>query len=75
VDPTPEQATAIELFLTGESLAIEAGAGTGKTSTLVMLAKSAGNNRQGQYVAFNRALVEEGRGYSQAPWSLISNAS
>ena len=61
MNPTPEQQAAIELFATGESLAIEAGAGTGKTSTLVMLAKS-GGSRQGQYVAFNRALVEESRG-------------
>lgn len=60
MDPTPEQAQAIELFKTGGSLAIEAGAGTGKTSTLVMIAKAAGQ-KNGQYVAFNKALVEESR--------------
>jgi len=61
MNPTPEQSQAIALFLTGGSLAIEAGAGTGKTSTLVMLAKAAGKGRSGQYVAFNKALVEESR--------------
>lgn len=61
MDPTPEQQAAIELFKTGQSLAIEAGAGTGKTSTLVMLSKNAGPDRQGQYVAFNKALVDESR--------------
>lgn len=61
MDPTPEQQQAIDLFRTGESLAIEAGAGTGKTSTLVMLAKAGGPKREGQYVAFNKALVEESR--------------
>lgn len=62
MDPTPEQQATIDLFLTGDSLAIEAGAGTGKTSTLVMLAKAAGDKREGQYVAFNKALVEDARG-------------
>ena len=60
MDPTPEQAEAIRLFSKGKSLAIEAGAGTGKTSTLVMIAKSAPGER-GQYVAFNKALVEESK--------------
>lgn len=58
--PTDEQVRAIDLFKTGGSLAIEAGAGTGKTSTLVLLAKAAGD-QNGQYVAFNKALVEESR--------------
>jgi UvrD-like helicase family protein len=56
-DPTPEQQRALELFSTGESLAIEAGAGTGKTSTLQLLANS--TERRGQYLAFNRAIVAE----------------
>lgn len=60
MDPTEEQAQAIELFRKGDSLAIEAGAGTGKTSTLVMIAKAAPGER-GQYVAFNKALVEESK--------------
>lgn len=56
--PTVEQEKALALFATGRSLAIEAGAGTGKTSTLVMLAKAA-PTRRGQYIAFNRSIVAE----------------
>lgn len=60
--PTDEQVRAIDLFKTGDSLAIEAGAGTGKTSTLVMLAAVADRiGMRGQYVAFNKALVEESK--------------
>jgi len=59
LDPTPEQQAALDLFAKGESMVIEAGAGTGKTSTLVMLA--AATTRQVQYVAFNKAIVEEGK--------------
>jgi hypothetical protein len=59
--PTEEQEEAIEAFLTGENLAIEAGAGTGKTSTLVMLAR-AGSGDIGQYLAFNKSLVTESAG-------------
>jgi hypothetical protein len=55
--PTAEQLEALALFSTGQSLAIEAGAGTGKTSTLVMLAQS--TKRKGQYIAFNKAIVTE----------------
>jgi MoxR-like ATPase len=38
--PTDEQQEALRLFATGKSLAIEAGAGAGKTSTLKLLAES-----------------------------------
>lgn len=61
MQPTEEQQDAIDLFADGGNLAIEAGAGTGKTSTLVMLANSAPGER-GQYVAFNRSLVVESAG-------------
>lgn len=57
ITPTPEQMTALELFGTGRSLAIEAGAGTGKTSTLTLLARS--TRARGQYVAFNKAIVTD----------------
>lgn len=57
--PTPEQRLAAELFLSGKSLAIEAGAGTGKTSTLIYLAES--TPRHGYYIAFNKAIVDEAR--------------
>lgn len=56
--PTAEQAHAVELFRTGENLAIQAGAGTGKTSTLKLLAAAAAGGR-GQYVAFNKAIVTD----------------
>lgn len=58
--PTSEQVHALELFATGNSLAIEAGAGTGKTSTLILLAES--TDRRGQYIAFNKAIVAEAGG-------------
>lgn len=57
--PTPEQLTAVELFRSGQSLAIEAGAGTGKTSTLLLLAEAMPPGQRGQYVAFNKAIVTE----------------
>lgn len=57
-DPTPEQRECIDLFLTGASMVIEAGAGTGKTSTLRLLAEAA-PARQMLYVAYNRAIVKD----------------
>lgn len=56
--PTPEQHRALDLFALGGSIAIEAGAGTGKTSTLKLLAAS-DPKRRGQYIAFNKAIVTE----------------
>src|SRR5690554_1096623 len=53
--PTSEQEAALTAFGTGDSFVIEAGAGTGKTSTLELLARS--TPRRGQYVAFNKAIV------------------
>lgn len=55
--PTSEQTHILELFLTGQSLAIQAGAGTGKTSTLVHIAEN--TEKVGQYIAFNRAIVDD----------------
>jgi len=54
-DPTPEQLVALEKFRTGKHLVIEAGAGSGKTSTLRLLAEDA-PNRKGLYFAFNKAI-------------------
>jgi hypothetical protein len=56
---TAEQKDAVRLFATGASLAIEAGAGTGKTSTLIAIAES--TTRRGQYVAFNRSIVDDAK--------------
>lgn len=56
--PTTEQAAATEAFSTGAHLVIQAGAGTGKTTTLAMLARSARRQgRSGRYIAFNRAVA------------------
>ncbi|MFJ2559951.1 MULTISPECIES: UvrD-helicase domain-containing protein [unclassified Streptomyces] len=54
--PTEEQSAAAEAFTSGEPLAIQAGAGTGKTSTLAFLAEQA-PGRRGRYIAFNRAIA------------------
>lgn len=55
--PTSEQCESIEAFSTGETLRINAYAGTGKTSTLSMLAKSTG--KRGTYLAFNRSIADD----------------
>jgi hypothetical protein len=59
INPTPEQTAALELFKTEQPMAIQAGAGTGKTSTLLLLANADG--RRGQYLAFNRSIVDEAK--------------
>jgi hypothetical protein len=71
VEPTDEQVNARDLFATGDSLAIEAGAGTGKTSTLELLAAS--TYARGQYVAFNKAIVDEAGG--RMPPSVRANTA
>jgi hypothetical protein len=55
--PTAEQQTAIEAFSTGLSVALDALAGTGKTSTLEMLGAS--TRRLGAYMAFNKSIAQE----------------
>lgn len=72
MEPTVEQAEAIRLFKTGDSLAIEAGAGTGKTSTLVLIAQAASHLR-GQYVAFNRDLVADSK--AKFPANVMCNTA
>lgn len=59
-NPTPEQQKIIDAFLTGGNLVIEAGAGTGKTTTLKMLA-AAQQGRRGLYVAYNRAIADDAK--------------
>ena len=59
--PTQEQLAALDAYATGEDLIIEAGAGSGKTSTLLILAES-NKRRRGQYIAFNRAIVMDAKG-------------
>lgn len=56
--PTDEQVAARDTFAAGDSFVLQAGAGTGKTSTLRLLAEAA-PERKGLYVAFNRAIALE----------------
>lgn len=56
---TSEQAHALDLFKTSQSLKISAFAGTGKTSTLTAVAKS--TSKSGLYLAFNKSIAEEAR--------------
>ncbi|MGG7579732.1 UvrD-helicase domain-containing protein [Rhizobium sp. Nf11,1] len=55
--PTEEQAAALDAFLQGKSLKINAFAGSGKTSTLQLLANATG--LRGQYLAFNKSIVAD----------------
>jgi hypothetical protein len=70
--PTAEQGNVLDLFATGQNLAVEAGAGTGKTSTLILLAESA-PKRKGQYIAFNASIVKEAK--SKFPSSVKCNTA
>lgn len=56
--PTDEQTYALEQYRSGETLAVNAYAGTGKTSTLELLAADTPGDRI-QYVAFNKSIVTE----------------
>lgn len=56
--PTPEQVVAIDAFLTGENMTVEAGAGTGKTSTLKLMGQAAPRKR-GLYLAYNASIARE----------------
>lgn len=56
--PTPEQAAIIDAAVEGHSLVVQAGAGTGKTSTLKMVAAATGGKKT-IYIAYNRAIADE----------------
>ena len=56
--PTPEQQKAIDLYLSGVTFAIEAGAGAGKTSTFILLAEATPQKRI-QFIAFNKDIVTD----------------
>lgn len=67
-DPTPEQQAAIDAFCgRGENLVLEAGAGTGKTSTLKFLSRNVPDDvssgyarpRTGIYMAYNASIAKE----------------
>lgn len=55
--PTDEQEAAATAFEAGDHLTIQAGAGTGKTTTLAMLATH--TPRRGRYLAYNRAIATD----------------
>ena len=58
--PSPEQQALFDAFLnTNDNLAIAAGAGTGKTTTLVELAKRLPKSGHKLFCAFNRDIVKE----------------
>ncbi|MGW6498568.1 UvrD-helicase domain-containing protein [Nonomuraea angiospora] len=57
--PTGEQQSILDAAATGQPLVIEAGAGTGKTSTLKMVA--AATPRRALYLAYNKAIAEDAR--------------
>jgi hypothetical protein len=57
-DPTPEQTAIIDASGTGDPVTIVAAAGSGKTTSLRMIAEAAGQ-RRGLYVAYNRAIADD----------------
>lgn len=57
--PTLEQDDAVARFASGAALKINAYAGTGKTTTLRLLAES--TRRQGLYLAFNKSIAGDAR--------------
>ncbi|WP_416972201.1 UvrD-helicase domain-containing protein [Streptomyces sp. 4F14] len=59
MNPTDEQAAAADAFHAGHHLALQAGAGTGKTTTLALLAHT--TTRRGRYLAYNRAIAQDAR--------------
>jgi hypothetical protein len=63
MQPTAEQTVAADACLAGENIILEAGAGTGKTSTCQFIAErfTADGNGRGLYAAFNRVTKDEAR--------------
>ena len=59
IQATAEQQAARDAFATGGDLALIAGAGAGKTSTLVLMA--AATAKRGIYMAYNKAAAEDAR--------------
>lgn len=58
--PTDEQLAILDAYRTGRNLVIEAGAGTGKTSTLKLLGADK-PGRKGIYIAYNKAIAEDAK--------------
>ena len=60
MQPTPEQQAALDAFRAGGDMVLTAGAGSGKTTTLKMLA-NAKPTAKGIYVAYNKAIAKEAK--------------
>ncbi|MGW6454743.1 UvrD-helicase domain-containing protein [Streptomyces sp. NPDC055078] len=58
--PTPQQQRIIDACLAGQDVAVQALAGTGKTSTLQMVTRRMPDKRIA-YVAFNRSIADEAK--------------
>lgn len=58
MNPTPEQQVALDTVVNGKNLKLNAFAGAGKTSTLIMMAEVLGDKR-GIYLAFNKGIASE----------------
>jgi hypothetical protein len=56
--PTDEQQAILDAALQGGPMTVEAAAGSGKTTTLKMLARQF-PNRRGLYIAYNRAIKDD----------------
>ncbi|HEV2636138.1 MAG TPA: UvrD-helicase domain-containing protein [Actinocrinis sp.] len=64
MQPTAEQQAARDVFASGRDLALIAGAGTGKTTTLMLMGEA--TVKRGLYVAFNKAAaVDAGRRFGR----------
>jgi hypothetical protein len=57
---TDEQSHVVDVAQSGKAMSIEALAGTGKTTTLTLVAKALPG--KGQYIAFNKAIVNDSKG-------------
>ncbi|MEV8042408.1 UvrD-helicase domain-containing protein [Streptomyces griseoluteus] len=60
VNPTTEQAEAIETYSDGLDMVLQAGAGCGKSATLKMVARSDSRRRM-TYVAYNASIAADAR--------------
>lgn len=56
---TQEQRAARDVFASGADLALVAGAGTGKTSTLMMMAEA--TSKRGLYMAYNKTTADDAK--------------
>ena len=70
--PTAQQRRIIDAYLQGRTIAVQALAGTGKTSTLLMLAQAVPQQRIA-YIAFNRSIADEAQ--SKFPRNVTANTS